>query len=288
MSRTAAAVHKSLRPLSMTLRHKPLTAPTLQTYIFPPSHYTFLSPHSSTNPSSPRTMTVLTLDTINRNVRAAQYAVRGLIPQRAETYRAQLAKGEGKDLPFDKVIFANIGNPQQLDQKPITFFRQVASLLEYPPLLDQAEDVLTGQLGYKKDAIARARRLLKEVNSVGAYSNSSGAPGIRQSVADFIERKYLFLLFFFSLDFGYRVCDSKNLCDFGTPWEEVFTMDNVSSTQKLLAKFLSSTSRSKLFSHLEVPLASFSYTFPLNSSQNHFQPCPPPCPNSITLSLTTH
>jgi alanine transaminase len=147
-------------------------------------------------------MTVLSIDTINPNVRTAQYAVRGLIPQRAESYRAQLARGEGTDLPFDKVIFANIGNPQQLDQKPITFFRQVASLLEYAHLLDQP-DVLTEKLGYKSDAIARARRLLKEVNSVGAYSNSSGAPGIRQSVAEFIEREWflVFLLNWLSLFF---------------------------------------------------------------------------------------
>jgi hypothetical protein len=197
MSRTAAAVHKSLRPLSsLILLHKPLITPTLQSYIYPtPSstHHTFLSPNLTTPfpsvLSTSRTMTVLSIDNINPNVRAAQYAVRGLIPQRAESYRAQLARGEGTDLPFDKVIFANIGNPQQLDQKPITFFRQVASLLEYAHLLDQP-DVLTEKLGYKSDAIARARRLLKEVNSVGAYSNSAGAPGIKQSVAEFIEREW--------------------------------------------------------------------------------------------------
>jgi alanine transaminase len=134
---------------------------------------------------------VLTIDSINPHVRAAEYAVRGVIPQRAEQYRTQIAKGEGKDLPFENIIFANIGNPQQLDQQPITFFRQVASLLELPALLQQ-EDLLVEKLGYKKDAIARAKKLLDEVRSVGAYSNSSGALGIRQSVADFIGRK-LFL-----------------------------------------------------------------------------------------------
>ncbi|CAG8697170.1 2367_t:CDS:2, partial [Acaulospora morrowiae] len=40
-----------------------------------------------------------------------------------------------KDLGFDAVIGCNIGNPQQLLQQPITFFRQVASLIEYPDLL---------------------------------------------------------------------------------------------------------------------------------------------------------
>ena len=129
----------------------------------------------------------LTIDTINPHVKAAQYAVRGELAVKSEEYRARLAKGEAKDLPFDTVIAANIGNPQQLDQKPITFFRQVASLLENPGLLEQ-EDVLTTSLGYKTDVLDRAKRLLKEVKSVGAYSQSQGAPGIRQSVAKYIER----------------------------------------------------------------------------------------------------
>lgn len=128
----------------------------------------------------------LTIDNINPRIKTAQYAVRGLLAIKSEEYRAKLKKGEGKDLPFDTVISANIGNPQQLDQKPITFFRQVASLLENPQLLEH-EDVLEKSLGYKKDAVARAKWLLSEVNSVGAYSASMGAPGIRQSVANFIE-----------------------------------------------------------------------------------------------------
>lgn len=131
----------------------------------------------------------MNLDNINPHVKAAKYAVRGELAVKSEQYRAKLAKGEGKDLPFDTVIAANIGNPQQLDQKPITFFRQVASLLENPSLLEH-EDVFTKSLGYKSDVFDRARRLLKEVKSVGAYSQSQGAPGIRQSVAEYIERGY--------------------------------------------------------------------------------------------------
>ena len=60
--------------------------------------------------------------------------------------------------------------------------------MENPELL-QNESVLLNQLGYKSDVIERAKRLLKDVKSVGAYSQSQGAPGIRQSVADFIERR---------------------------------------------------------------------------------------------------
>jgi alanine transaminase len=136
--------------------------------------------------STPR-LKSLSIDNVNPRIKEAKYAVRGLLAIKSEEYRAQLKKGEGKDLPFDTVISANIGNPQQLDQKPITFFRQVASLMENPQLLEH-EDVLNNSLGYKSDAIERAKWLLKEVNSVGAYSQSMGAPAIRQSVANFIER----------------------------------------------------------------------------------------------------
>jgi alanine transaminase len=59
-------------------------------------------------------------------------------------------------------------------------------LVEYPVLLDH-EDVLLNQLGYKSDVIERARWLLKVVGSVGAYSASPGAVGIKESVAKFIE-----------------------------------------------------------------------------------------------------
>jgi alanine transaminase len=136
--------------------------------------------------SSTSRLKSLNIDNINPHVRKAQYAVRGELAMKSEKYRHQIRKGEGKGLPFESVISANIGNPQQLDQKPITFFRQVLSLLEYPPLLE-SEDVLLNQLGYKSDAIERARWLLTQVGSVGAYSASAGAHGIRESIAKFIE-----------------------------------------------------------------------------------------------------
>lgn len=158
----------------------PATSPRLQR----PSHRTM---------STSTLLRSLNIDNINPHVREAQYAVRGELATRAESYRAKLKKGHpptppDESLPFDTVISANIGNPQQLDQKPITFFRQVLSILEYPPLLEN-EDVLIKSLGYKQDVIDRARWLLSEVNSVGAYSQSQGVPGIRNSVATYIERR---------------------------------------------------------------------------------------------------
>ncbi|KAH8666728.1 pyridoxal phosphate-dependent transferase [Xylariales sp. PMI_506] len=133
-------------------------------------------------------MARLTIKNINPHVVEAKYAVRGELAVKSEEYRAKFAKGDGSDLPFDQVISANIGNPQQLDQKPITFFRQVLSILENPLLLEH-EDVLVNTLGYKTDVVERAKWLLKHVGSVGAYSASAGVPAIKGSIAKFLEKR---------------------------------------------------------------------------------------------------
>jgi len=57
--------------------------------------------------------------------------VRGEIVRRAQQIAEDLAKGKGDSYPFEKVVWCNIGNPQILGQKPITYFRQVLSLCEY-------------------------------------------------------------------------------------------------------------------------------------------------------------
>ncbi|KAI1334086.1 PLP-dependent transferase [Xylariaceae sp. FL0016] len=132
-------------------------------------------------------MARLNLGNINPHVVEAKYAVRGELAVKSEEYRTRLRKGD-TTLPFGEVISANIGNPQQLDQKPITFFRQVLSLLENPQLLDH-EDVLIKSLGYKTDVIERAKWLLKSIGSVGAYSASAGVPAIKESVAKFLEKR---------------------------------------------------------------------------------------------------
>jgi hypothetical protein len=71
----------------------------------------------------------LTLDALNPNFHNVSYAVRGELAIKAEALRDEL-KDPSNKLPFDKVISSNIGNPQQLglDQKPITFTRQVRTL----------------------------------------------------------------------------------------------------------------------------------------------------------------
>ncbi|KAG6909422.1 hypothetical protein DXG01_000575 [Tephrocybe rancida] len=127
-------------------------------------------------------MRALTLESLNPVVEKVEYAVRGELAIKAEEYRVQL-KEKDHGLPFEKVISSNIGNPQQkgLDQKPITFTRQVAALMEWPALADLAPGV------FPKDVIARAKELSDEIGSVGAYSHSQGVPLIRKNVAKFIE-----------------------------------------------------------------------------------------------------
>ena len=56
--------------------------------------------------------------------------MRGEIVLAAQKMQKEL--GSGKEFPFKKIVMCNIGNPQQLGQKPITFFRQVLALCDYP------------------------------------------------------------------------------------------------------------------------------------------------------------
>ncbi|XP_074328690.1 glutamate--glyoxylate aminotransferase 2-like [Apium graveolens] len=121
-------------------------------------------------------MAGLDYESINENVKKAQYAVRGELYLRA----SELQK-EGK-----KIIFTNVGNPHALGQKPLTFPRQVVALCQAPFLLDDPNVGLV----FPADAIARAKYYLGLTSGgLGAYSDSRGLPGIRKEVAEFIEKR---------------------------------------------------------------------------------------------------
>lgn len=131
---------------------------------------------------------VLTVDTMNPNIRTMEYAVRGAIPIRADELKDQLKTNPGS-LPFEKVVPCNIGNPQQLEQKPITFLRQVIALMEYTDLLSPQMIETTRKL-FPADAIERAKRNLSFVdNAAGAYTPSLGIQEVREDVAKFIEER---------------------------------------------------------------------------------------------------
>ncbi len=113
---------------------------------------------------------------INPKLLKANYAVRGRI-----VIRAQELEKQGK-----KIIYCNIGNPQALKQKPITFIRQILSLIEYPEIMNKPE---TAKL-FPADIIERAKTILKNNPSgMGAYTQSEGIPSTRQAVADFIQKR---------------------------------------------------------------------------------------------------
>lgn len=81
----------------------------------------------------------LSIETINTRVIDTEYAVRGEIVTLAQKIARELE--EGKQHPFDKVVWCNIGNPQILGQKPITYFRQVLALCELPQVRGSGERI---------------------------------------------------------------------------------------------------------------------------------------------------
>ena len=73
----------------------------------------------------PKPSKILTHESINPNIKKTKYAVRGELAIRAEKIIDELSKGNPLNYSFNAVVNCNIGNPQQLKQKPITFFHQV-------------------------------------------------------------------------------------------------------------------------------------------------------------------
>ncbi len=114
------------------------------------------------------------LSDLGRAVLQTEYAVRGPI-----VARAQALEREGRE-----IIYCNIGNPQALEQKPITFLRQVLALCQYPELMTRASDL------FPRDVIETARNVLAGTrHGLGAYSDSKGVRFIREAVAAFIHER---------------------------------------------------------------------------------------------------
>ncbi len=135
--------------------------------------------------------------TVNRRILEMEYAVRGPIPQRA----AEL-KQQGR-----RIIPCNLGNPQALGQQPISFYREMLSLVEHPVRIERerklkalfnggALDGLGGPVGLEHDdfhsdyVLDLSERYLSQMETgMGAYSDSSGPRFIREAVAAFIDRR---------------------------------------------------------------------------------------------------
>lgn len=116
----------------------------------------------------------LSIREIGKAVLDTEYAVRGPIVARAQ----ELEKA-GR-----KIIYCNIGNPQALGQKPLTWTRQLLALCEYPGLADQASGA------FPADAVEAAHHILSgSKHGVGAYSESRGLKVVRDAVASFIKAR---------------------------------------------------------------------------------------------------
>ena len=126
---------------------------------------------------------------MNKNIIEMEYAVRGPIPQRA----AQLSTEGIKTIP------CNIGNPQALGQDPITYYRQVISLVENPNQIEReihlkklatTNSELETVALYPDDVLNIAKRYLEENGKgVGAYTESNGPLFIREDIAKFIDHR---------------------------------------------------------------------------------------------------
>ncbi|CAK9439367.1 uncharacterized protein LODBEIA_P35230 [Lodderomyces beijingensis] len=159
------------------------------------THHSTITPFRSNSTASFEPAPKIGIHDISPQAVEAKYAVRGKIPIIADGLSELIKKNpEDHGLPFNKIVNANIGNPQQLDQKPLTWYRQVMSILQYPPLLDSAVE-------FPQDVKDRARLILEHIGSLGAYSHSQGAPFFRQSIANFITQR----------DGGIRAANANNI-----------------------------------------------------------------------------
>jgi len=129
---------------------------------------------------------------INRDVLEMEYAVRGPIPQRA----AELARQGFSTIP------CNIGNPQALGQSPISYYRQVLSLVEEPARIARERQLaaalaaqpalshLIGDAIVASDIVDIAESIVDRLGTgLGAYTESAGFAFIREAVAEFIDRR---------------------------------------------------------------------------------------------------
>ena len=119
---------------------------------------------------------MIEIEDINPLLLEAKYAVRGEIVLKAEELQKQ-----GRE-----IIYCNIGNPHLFVQKPLTYVREVLSLVEYPDLINYADKIPA----YKSDSIKKAKYILSQIpEGVGAYTSTAGISFVRNAVAEFITKR---------------------------------------------------------------------------------------------------
>ena len=128
---------------------------------------------------------------VNPNILQMEYAVRGPIPKRAVKLEKQ-----GR-----KIIPCHIGNPQALGQVPMTYLRQVLSLVEEPSKIERERQLkalfeenpysdLHEEDFISEDILNLGESILeKSVTGMGAYTASKGHLFIREAIAEFINQR---------------------------------------------------------------------------------------------------
>lgn len=119
---------------------------------------------------------MITKNDLSPRLLKAEYAVRGKI-----TIRAQEMERQGRH-----IIYCNIGNPHSFKQKPLSYVREVLSLLEFPNIMSHKSctDLFHG------DSITKARYILRQIpEGLGAYTQSAGIQFVREAVAHFITKR---------------------------------------------------------------------------------------------------
>lgn len=113
---------------------------------------------------------------LNPHLLDAEYAVRGRV-----TIKAQELERQGRH-----ITYCNIGNPHAFKQKPLTYVREVLSLLEFPRLLKHK---IVSQI-FHNDSVTKAKYILRQIpEGIGAYTPSTGLQFVREAIAQFIAKR---------------------------------------------------------------------------------------------------
>ena len=124
----------------------------------------------------------ISFETLNPYVKNVEYAVRGPVPSRALEIESELINGS-THWPFEKLIYTNIGDPQNLGQLALTFPRQLLALCSYPALISDSN------LMFPNDVKNRAQFILDSIGSFGGYTHSLGLSFIRDNVESFLSKR---------------------------------------------------------------------------------------------------
>ena len=114
-------------------------------------------------------------ESMSQSLRRMQYAVRGEVVMKADQLAAQ-----GKE-----ILYTNIGNPHQVGQSPITYYRQVLALCDLPAECGVDHPKVYDM--FPSDVVDRAReyRGIIGPSGTGAYTHSQGM-SIKESRASLV------------------------------------------------------------------------------------------------------